>query len=181
MTTTEIPTGTETSTEPCTEQDDFLDALAKHRMLFLATVAGLTDAQAAHRPTVSELCLGGLVKHVALVESSWVDFILDGPGSRAPMDEAAYEAHANSFRLLEGETLAGVLAEYERVAARTTEVVRSLPDLGASHPLPEAPWFEPGARWSARRVLTHIVAETAQHAGHADILREAIDGQKSMG
>ena len=46
---------------------------------------------------------------------------------------------------------------------------------------PGAPWFEPGATRSARRVFLHVVAETAQHAGHADILREAIDGQKTMG
>ncbi|MFB9852613.1 DUF664 domain-containing protein [Micromonospora andamanensis] len=57
----------------------------------------------------------------------------------------------------------------------------TLPDLDADHPLPEAPWFEPGARWSARRVLLHILAETSQHAGHADIIRETIDGAKSMG
>ncbi|GAB3148633.1 hypothetical protein GCM10027161_45570 [Microbispora hainanensis] len=48
-------------------------------------------------------------------------------------------------------------------------------------PLPKAPWFEPGARWSARRVLANIIAETAQHAGHADIIRESLDGAKSMG
>ena len=47
--------------------------------------------------------------------------------------------------------------------------------------LPETPWFEPGARWTARRVFVHIIAETPQHAGHADILRETIDGQKTMG
>ena len=57
----------------------------------------------------------------------------------------------------------------------------SLPDLDASHPLPKAPWFPPDARRSARRVFLHIIAETAQHAGHADILRETIDGQKTMG
>ena len=56
-----------------------------------------------------------------------------------------------------------------------------LPDLDATQPLPQAPWFEPGARWSARRVLLHIIAETAQHAGHADILRESLDGAKTMG
>ncbi|MGH3796072.1 MAG: DUF664 domain-containing protein [Pseudonocardiaceae bacterium] len=84
-------------------------------------------------------------------------------------------------RLLPGETLAGVLEEYERVASRTDEVVATLPDLGLSHPLPKAPWFEPGARWSARRALLHIIAETAQHAGHADIIRESLDGAKTMG
>ena len=57
----------------------------------------------------------------------------------------------------------------------------TLPDLDSSHPLPEAPWYEQGARWSARRVLLHVIAETAQHAGHADIIRESLDGAKSMG
>jgi hypothetical protein len=67
------------------------------------------------------------------------------------------------------------------VARRTDRVVAELPDLDVSHALPEAPWFEPGARWSARRVLLHIIAETAQHAGHADIIREALDGTPSIG
>ena len=57
----------------------------------------------------------------------------------------------------------------------------TLPDLDADHALPDAPWFELGARWSTRRVFLHVIAETAQHAGHADILRESIDGQKTMG
>ena len=78
------------------------------------------------------------------------------------------------------ETLTGLVADYEAAAAATDAVVASV-DLDTSHPLPSAPWFTPGASWSARRVITHILAETAQHAGHADIIREAIDGQKSMG
>jgi hypothetical protein len=83
--------------------------------------------------------------------------------------------------MLDGDTLDGILADYEQIARATDELVRTLPDLDASHPLPKAPWFPPGARWSARRVLLHITAETAQHAGHADIIREALDGQKTMG
>ena len=82
---------------------------------------------------------------------------------------------------MEDARLAELLSGYEDVARRTDQVVASLPSLDASHPLPEAPWFEPGARWSARRVLLHVIAETAQHAGHADIIREAIDGSKTMG
>ena len=70
---------------------------------------------------------------------------------------------------------------YAATAARTAELITTLPDLDASQPLPPAPWFAPGASWSARRVLAHILSETAQHCGHADILRESIDGQKSMG
>ena len=93
----------------------------------------------------------------------------------------AADTWADAFRMVNGETLAGLLERYDQVAAGTEELVRTLPDLDAAQPLPDAPWFEPGASWSARRVLLHIIAETAQHAGHADILREAIDGAKSMG
>jgi hypothetical protein len=96
-------------------------------------------------------------------------------------DEASAGQWMDAFRMVAGDTLAGLLAQYEQVAQGTSELVSTLPDLGLSHPLPEAPWFEPGARWSARRVLLHIIAETSQHAGHADIIRESLDGAKSMG
>jgi len=161
------------------ERNDLRGALAKHRELFRFTVQGLTDEQAARTPTDSALCLGGLIKHVAFVESGWVDFIVEGTEAMEFRPEKL-DVHTNSFRMLEGETLAGILADYEKVTNRTDEVLATV-DLDLSHPLPSAPWFEPGASWSARRVFIHIVAETAQHAGHADILRETIDGQKSMG
>lgn len=113
-------------------------------------------------------------------ERRWIDFVLHGTGAMA-FDEESMADHAATFEMLPGETLAGLLDQYERVARRTDRVVAELPDLDVSHPLPEAPWFEPGGRWSARRVLLHIIAETAQHAGHADIIREALDGSRSMG
>jgi uncharacterized damage-inducible protein DinB len=164
------------------ERADLLETLAAHRHFLRFAVQGLTDEQARQRPTASELTLGGLVKHVAHQEAGWVQFVLEGPEAIAtPTDEAGFQKWADEFRLLPDETLAGVLAEYEEVARRTDELVASLPDLDVSHPLPEAPWFQPGARRSARRVLLHIIAETSQHAGHADILRESIDGQKTMG
>lgn len=163
------------------ERADILETLAKHRGFLRQTVGGLTDEQARLRPTASELCLGGLIKHVTRVEESWALFIVAGPARQGPPDEAAYAAHAAGFRMDEDETLEGLLAAYDDVAARTDQLVSSLPSLDASHPLPEAPWFPPGARWSARRVLLHILAETAQHAGHADIIRESIDGAKTMG
>jgi hypothetical protein len=162
------------------ERSDLLETLGKHRQLFRFTVQGLTDEQAAATPTDSALCVGGLIKHVTFVESGWIDFVLEGTKAMEATG-GSYDAHANSFRMLEGETLAGILADYDACAKRTDDLVRTLPDLDASHPLPEAPWFEPGASWSARRVFLHIIAETAQHAGHADILRETIDGQRSMG
>ena len=169
------------STTPDLERNDLVHALDEHRDLLLRTVRGMSDAQARLTPTASQLCLGGIIKHVSLMEERWVRFIEVGPGNQGPPDEAAYEAHAAGFRMTESESLSNLIARYEELARRTDELVIALPSLDASHPLPEAPWFEPGARWSARRVLLHIVAETAQHAGHADIIRETIDGAKSMG
>jgi hypothetical protein len=171
------------------ERADLVDVLRTHRSLFRLTVAGLTDEQARLTPTVSTLSLGGLIKHVSAVEQQWASFVTDGPAPSPDIDWAnidwsnpppQVQQYADGFRMLEGESLAGLLARYDAVAAATDELVLTA-DLDALQPLPKAPWFEPGASWSARRVFTHILAETAQHAGHADILRETIDGQKSMG
>ncbi|MGO9078599.1 MAG: DinB family protein [Streptosporangiaceae bacterium] len=163
------------------ERADLLEMLASHRNLLRRTVRDLTDEQAAQRTTVSELCLGGIIKHVSKVERRWARFITEGPAAMTEGGSADPQAWANTFRMLPSETLAGLLAQYEEAAAQTDELVRSLPDLGAAQPLPPAPWFPPGTAWSARRVLMHVIAETAQHAGHADILRESLDGAKSMG
>jgi uncharacterized damage-inducible protein DinB len=164
------------------ERADLLAALAKNRYFLRYTLRGLTDEQAAQRTTVSELCLGGLIKHVAATERQWIRFILEGPSAMGNWeDEGGVGDWLAGFRVLEGETVAGLLEDYEATARRTDELVAKLPDLDISHPLPEAPWFERGARWSARRVLLHVIAETAQHAGHADIIRESLDGAKSMG
>jgi uncharacterized damage-inducible protein DinB len=170
---------TTTDTAPG-ERADLLSALAKQRYFLRFTVRGLTDEQAAQRTTASELCLGGAIKHVTATERQWITFIQIGPAAMAS-NESDIAAYMDGFRMLEGETLAGLLEEYDRVAAQTDELVRTLPDLDASHPLPEAPWFEKGAHWSARRVLLHVITETAQHSGHADIIRESLDGAKSMG
>ena len=170
MTTTEtITTG---------ERADLLETLATHRYFLRFTVRDLTDDQAARRTAASQLCLGGLVKHVAATEQRWMNFVLGDADAVTGAGEGDWEGQ---FRMLEGETLAGLLEYYDEVAHKTDQIVATLPDLDVSHPLPEAPWFEPGARWSARRVLLHVIAETSQHAGHADIIRESLDGSKSMG
>ncbi|WP_121188153.1 DinB family protein [Nocardiopsis sp. Huas11] len=172
--------GTDTRTID-TERETLLRVLEEQRGNLRYTVRGLTDEQARQRTTVSALCLGGVVKHVARGEKSWVRFILEGdPGTDYESPET-YAAHEDSFRLLEGETLQGMLKEYTRVAAETERIVRELPDLEAAQKLPTAPWFPEEASWTAREVLLHIIAENAQHNGHADIIREALDGQKTMG
>ncbi len=194
MTTNHTAQSTESPTDPAGavaagERADLVEALRKHRGLFRVTVASLSDEQARLTPTVSELSLGGLIKHVAATEQEWARFVVDGPATVPDIDWAnidwsnpppQVQEYAEGFRMTENESLAGLLRRYDEVAAATDELVLRA-DLDHRRPLPEAPWFEPGASWSARRVFMHIVAETAQHAGHADILRETIDGQKSMG
>ena len=167
------------STTLTRERADLIESLRRHRSFLRFTVRGLTDEQARQRPTVSALNLAGLIKHVAATEAEWVRFA-EG-GAEAMHRNWGPDALTRHWHLAPGETLASVLADYEAVARHTDDLVAALPDLDADHALPEAPWFEPGARWSARRVFLHVIAETAQHAGHADILRESIDGQKTMG
>jgi len=166
------------------ERSDLLAMLGEKRHFMRYTTRDLTDEQARARTTVSELTLGGLIKHVTLVERNWARFIVEGPsamGGGSDMSEEVVTRWREQFRLLDSETLAGVLADYELAAVATDQLAATLPDLSATQPLPSAPWFPAGERWSARRVLMHVIAETAQHAGHADIIRESIDGAKSMG
>ena len=171
-----------TETTVTGERADLRESLATARRWLRHTVRDMTDEQAAERSTASELTLGGLIKHVAAVERQWVRFIHEGPAAMAGdwTSEDVATAWVNGFRMLPGETLAGLLEDYEQTAAVTGELMLAA-DLDAAQPLPDAPWYEPGARWSVRRVLLHLIAETAQHAGHADIIRETIDGSKSMG
>lgn len=178
------------------ERTDLLAALATARQSLAKTVHGLTDDQAGERPTVSALCLGGLIKHVASIEEGWINFVVDGPkaltydlpegvtwadlasGAAREIPQWAID-YGSQFQMQPGETLAAVLARYEEVAAQTEKTIAAVTDLSATWPLPQAPWNEPGAVRSVRRVLMHLIAETAQHAGHADILRETLDGQKA--
>jgi uncharacterized damage-inducible protein DinB len=165
------------------ERADLARSLARHRSLLLHTAQGLTDEQAAARSTVSALCIGGIIKHVAAVERQWCRFIAEGPSGMAAAwaDEDAVQAYLDGFRMLPGETLGGLIADYQAAAAQTDALLAGLADLDARQPLPEAPWHEKGSSWSARQVMLHLIAEVAQHSGHADIIRETIDGQKSMG
>ena len=173
-----------------TERADLVESLRRHRGFLRVTVDGITDEQARKRTTVSELTLGGLIKHVAATEAMWADFIVNGPAPAPAIDWANIDwanppaevaAWAEGHRMTDEETLPELLARYDEVAAATDQLVLDLPDLDVSHPLPEAPWFEAGVKWSARRALLHVIAETSQHAGHADIIRESLDGQKTMG
>jgi len=132
---------------------------------------GLTDEQIRLRPTQSALTVGGLIKHGALTERHWIQIMQGSPGL------AGAEAYADTSSLTEGETLDSLLLELDAVARETEEAVDSLPDLEVKVQLPEAPWFPSNPEgYSARWILLHVLEELARHAGHADIIREHIDG-----
>ncbi|MEY2436016.1 MAG: hypothetical protein QOF97_852, partial [Acidimicrobiaceae bacterium] len=82
------------------------------------------------------------------------------------------------FRLLPHETVAEVLARYDAVAKETEIVIGKIDDLNQAVPVPKGvPWFPDDVdAWSVRWVLLHLIEEVARHAGHADIVRESIDG-----
>ena len=174
------------NTELTGERADLHQALANARHFLRFTAQHLNDEQAATRTTVSELTVGGLIKHVSAVELQWQQFMVKG---KAAMDwgdvdfynmpPEAFEAFSAEFSMQPGEHLAGLLEGYERIAAETDALLARV-DLDAVHELPQAPWFV-DTHWSVRRTLLHIIGETTQHAGHADIIREALDGQKTMG
>jgi uncharacterized damage-inducible protein DinB len=154
------------------EKTDLMNAFAEQRELLLITVRGLTDAQAARRTTVSELTLGGIVKHLAQGEEVWAQIMVKGDGE---LPDGMLDM--GQYRMSEGDTLAGLMERYAMAARGMEEAVAGLPDLDRSVPLPRTPWSPPEPEyWSARRILLHLIRETSQHAGHADIIREALDG-----
>lgn len=154
------------------ERTELLGMLAEQRDALLITVRGLSDESAARRSTVSELTLAGLVKHVTAVEREWTGTLR---GQLFRDDRAADDGRA-SLRMQPGETLVELIDDYRRAARDTERAATELSSLDVLLRLPEAPWFPPGAEWSARHVLVHLIRETAQHSGHADIIRESIDG-----
>ncbi|MGW7045041.1 DinB family protein [Streptomyces avermitilis] len=156
---------------PGDERGALLSFLDAERGGIRRALLGLTDEQAATRPSASELSLSGLLKHVAEVEQSWI--------ARARQEAPAVERDESNwhecFVLVGDETVASQLAYWEKVAAETEAFIRSVPSLDETFALPEAPWF-PRERVSMRWVALHLIRETARHAGHADIIRESLDG-----
>ncbi|MGW2483131.1 DinB family protein [Streptomyces sp. NPDC001571] len=139
-------------------------------------LTGLTDEQAASRPSASELSLSGLVKHVAETELNWLRMAQQRPNEKQRDQSNWHE----SFVLTGDETVEGVLAFWAEVAVETEEFIRKVPSLDDTFPLPEAPWFPKEGRVSMRWLMMHLVEETARHAGHADIIRESLDGKTAF-
>ncbi|MFI1282439.1 DinB family protein [Streptomyces sp. NPDC020858] len=159
------------------ERGTLLAFVEAQRAAIRETVLGLDEEQAASRPTVSELTLSGVLKHVAEVELGWLRMAQQVPNERQRTEETWNEA----FRLVEGESIPSVLACWDEVRQETEAFVAGLPSLDDTFPLPPAPWFPKNGKVSMRWMLLHLVEEFARHAGHADIVRESLDGTRAMG
>lgn len=134
---------------------------------------GLTEEQARSVPSASALSLAGVLKHVAQGERGW----LRKMRGDAPVDYAESSAQwEHSFTPAEDENVDVLLALYDEVARDTETAVRELPSLDDTFFLEPMPW-DPGGDRSWRWALLHLIEETARHAGHADVIRESIDGK----
>jgi uncharacterized damage-inducible protein DinB len=148
------------------EKESLRVALDRHREAILWKLEGLDD-EALRRPMVSSgTSLLGLVKHLAAVEYWWFCLPFGRPTEPLPFDDDDPDA---DLRVEPDETAADLLAFYERARAAAD---RAIDETG----LEETGTSESGNTVTMRWVLIHMVEETARHAGHADIVRELIDG-----
>jgi uncharacterized damage-inducible protein DinB len=154
------------------ETEGLLGYLAHVRYGLRLTAYGLSPEQLRQSPTVSPLTVGGLIKHCASTEEGWLATVRGEPQT---VDYGRYE---ENFRLADGETIEDVLARYDRIAAETEKTVAEIDDLNHAIPIDHSvPWNRKDLdHWTLRWVLLHLIQETARHAGHADIIRESIDG-----
>ena len=162
------------------ERSALREYLAYHQSAFFAVAYGLTDEQARMTPTVSELSIGGLVKHVAEMQRTWMARVAAAPDA-PPRDPRPFDQIAKDFAdqhtMRADETLDGLLKTLEAVNASSLHLVETA-DLDAKVPFPQdIPWFPKGIKdWSVRWVILHVINELTRHSGHADIIRESIDG-----
>ncbi|OHT85204.1 DinB family protein [Mycobacteroides saopaulense] len=153
------------------ELDGLIEYIAQQQDAFRIVAFGLTDEQARLTPTAGTLSVGGLIKHVTNMQAAWTDKILAAPGAGPDRQRADDE-----FLLREDETLAGALAAFTAQSAATLAAIKEK-GLETPVPVPSAPWFPKDVEaWNVRWVALHLIEELARHAGHADIVRESIDG-----
>ncbi|MGA8546336.1 MAG: DinB family protein [Mycobacterium sp.] len=166
---------------PVTDERSALrEYLAYHQSAYFAVAHSLTDEQARSQPTVSALSIGGLVKHATGMQRTWLARVAaapdEPPRDTRPFDEIAKD-YGDQHVMRPDETLAGLLTAFEAESANALRLVETA-DLDAKVPVPtDIPWFPKGLdAWSVRWVILHVINELARHAGHADIIRESIDG-----
>ena len=170
-------TSTELSVDVTGEKRDLLILLQDQRNMLKITARNLSDDDARKQSTVSTLTIGALIKHRAHGEENAARVITErDENAEFDMSQAMTE-----YEMTGDETLAGWLTAYDRGAAEFDRVIADAESLDELIPQPTAPW-QPEREWlSIRAMIIHLIRETAHHCGHADIIREALDGQTTMG
>lgn len=156
------------------ELEDLVATLQRQRAVLRRKAVGLTDDQLRRAHPPSTLSLAALLSHAALNEDWWFTVRLAGGDEPAPWTEADWEADED-WEMSLGQRLPGdeLRRLYDDAVGRSDAVIRAL---GGDLDAPEA--WEPAEEPRSRRwILLHMIEETARHAGHADLIREAIDGE----
>jgi uncharacterized damage-inducible protein DinB len=155
------------------EQDLLQQYLDQQRETVLRKAEGLSQAQLAQPLPPSTLTLGGLLHHLALVEETWLEVRFLGLPEREPWAGLDWDADPDwEFRTAAGQDPDGLRRRYQEACERSRDVVAGASGLDQLSVLAR----RDGRHFSLRWVLLHLIEETARHAGHADLLREAVDG-----
>jgi uncharacterized damage-inducible protein DinB len=155
------------------EVDQLTGYLDVQREAMLRKCEGLTREQLAQPHPPSTLTLGGLLNHLALVEDSWFCVRFSGHAEQALWDGVDWDADPDfEFRTAADVEPDELRRRYEEACERSRAVVAAADSLDQLSVQPRGN----GQHFDLRWVLLHLIEETARHAGHADLLREAIDG-----
>ena len=168
-------------TAESTDERDSLATFAQQQIDQVATTLhGLTPEQLALTPTASGMSLGALARHVLFIACGAALTIAAAPGPGEDPERTPEQAMAEGGlapEALRAEDTAESLAEALAEAGRQLADAIRAADPDTEGPVPQAPWFEGRTTWTMRWYALHQVEEHARHAGHADILRESIDGK----
>ena len=159
------------------ERDAVAAFLRQQQDAFRNAVYGLSDDQAGLTPTPSALSVGVLLKHAAGVQRNWLANATSAPDPvvdpRSMQERMA--AYGAEFTWEDDDSVSAVLKAFDATCADVLHAVEVL-DLDTPVPIPPAPWYPTDVdSWSVRWVWFHLIEELARHAGHADIIRQAID------
>jgi uncharacterized damage-inducible protein DinB len=163
------------------EAESLLSVLERNRRTFAWKTSGLDEEGLRATTAASAMTLGGLVKHVALVEADWLAVKLAGQEYGAPWDTVDFDADPDwDWRTGALDRPDDVYATWQEAVERSRELVDEvIAERGLDGP---ASFTWPDGRTPTVRVmLLDMVEEYARHTGHADILREAVDGRVGEG
>ncbi len=163
--------------EPSFHEDEramLASYLDYHRATLVWKASGLTQAQLAQALPSSSLTIGGLVKHMALVEDSWFTDRFAGLGEPEPWASVDWDADRDwEHHSAADDTPEELLALYAGSCARSRAAYQAAESLDQRSAVPGGWTDEP---FTLRWMVLHMIEETARHNGHVDLLREAIDG-----